>query len=131
MLKCLLSIPQTPLKVEVRVYRTQDAMYRAVKKMSWSFPNVTPEIGAYCEGTPKLIPKGYLAVVFFCEEYLYPGIIAHEFLHAASYLMYRKGIRKLWLNLKMASSDEEYHAGVMEELIERFTVKLDKWKEGE
>lgn len=96
-------------------------MFMAVQALCGNtYPNVTPDILAYAEGTPGLIPKRLLAIVFFCETHLTEGIVAHEMLHVATYQMYRNGSRKLELHEDVASSDEEKHADILEDLVDNF-----------
>lgn len=111
--------------VEVRVYDAHDSMFRAVRRMSGEFPNVTRDLAAYCEGTPRLLPSAeHLAVVFLCTEYFSHGVIAHELLHAATMGIVKDGVRSLKLEPEMASATEERHAGYMEELINEFWRRL-------
>ena len=108
------------LMIECRIYPTRIEMESKAKKFTKNiYPN-TDEIEAYCEGTPKLIPKTHLAIALFNHEYITHGLIAHEMFHAACYLMYRKKYRTLKLHIDMADESEELLADLTATFVDDF-----------
>jgi len=119
-----LSIRGTALLTECRVYENRTQMRLAAKKfVRGMYSNVTRDTMAYCEGTPSLLPKNRLAVIFLNRRDMTLGMVAHELDHAANCLMARRGMRLLPISIDEATPEEEMHCSILEDLLNAFHSK--------
>lgn len=116
--------PRSRLKVECRIYEDRKSMLKDARIFTRGlYSNLGKDTVAYCEPTLKLIPAGYLCVIFLNRADWSYGTIAHEMDHAANALMWRRGMRQIPCNLDMATPEEEQHADIMGELLDAFLAK--------
>lgn len=116
----LLGMRGTSLKVECRVYQSQREMLVAARSFG---PGVGNDTAALCEGDPALMPRGRVAIVFFCRTHLTKGVVAHEMTHASLCLMARRGKKRLDIHVSENSDAEEGHADTVGNLVDEFHKK--------
>lgn len=118
-LQCVISPPNSRLRVQCRVYPSRRAMHRAIRVDT----QVSSDCEAYCATFKDSMPRGTVAVVYFNKNDLTIGTVAHEFTHAGLAIMARRRIASIPCTTEFAPAAEEQLADIIGEMTDSFKSK--------